>query len=752
MWSWKYKTFHSHSKPEPRSLRQLLDFHLHKHYNTEHPLKITMMAAMHSGMGDFIHLFDYYKFYINNYKALPIKFKCYADVNEHFEKIKKIYCDQLPKALYELDPSEFSKEKILQSDLVVCTEETARNYLNFSFEAPIAALENQDGIINISLPMLGRYIVYMQGIQPSHALIQSSCEYYDKGEPLYIGSTVIQPNFFYDEAFMGVGEKAKGIKIYNAIYQFSQMDEKEKAGLIDSLENKKLAEKLKSGSTEQDYLKTHSVSCGYMQTSKDTTKFILTTMAINKKDQIDIFINTDQIEIDDLKLKLKSFGVSSIEIINNSGEVINKVSLSDGETKDFKDTKTLRLIHFPGISEPDKDKWIGLSDCVAASGDSSLSELISSRKFPVFTHYKAGDMQKSFIAKLQKKEPLPKELITYLEMTLSRSKDAESNTIEYVQNHHTKILTQWQDFCDDVIKNKNVEAHQHQLIDNTIIASIFRKGDQIEIEQLLKFKPDWKTNDTNFIFLAILGQDAKTLERTLELMLKTNKELFEKLLSEEHPSLKKTPLQYVLMKRDSKFIDIIYKYFQKTPSFDQELEVEMKQTQQEISLIQAAKNDDVKKIKELLNLPEHKEPFKILNKGFLFIAIRIAMENNSIKVFNYLLSFVNLKTLDFLKELFSIEEQLKLPTAYIPLFWLKNFYHEHEEDLRAAEYFSEEAQKIIPQLFILKLFSMLAKNQSILTDSPQFKFLLADKDKYTKIIELLTKTEEPAKKIGKTYS
>lgn len=525
-------------KDEPTSLRQLLNIHLKKNYSPAKPLKITLMGAMLDGIGDFVHLLDFYKTYINHpdFAGQPIYFKCLSFVNEEFDKVvRKVYADQLPKSLYEINEAGFDEAKFAQSQFLVISKKEADK--NFIIGKSIEAVKDQNGIIYVSFCLSGLPVIIISAANPRYTFIESMCEYSDESKDLYVGNEDGETPFLYDEAYMGISmhEKAKGIKINKTILELSSSDEKTKPSILNSLENQKLLTKLTSGESTADYLKSHSIACGYMQDKTDTTNFILSTTAIADKKQIDIFVNLKHVSPEELLSKLKDLGVAAIEIVSNTGETVKKIPDKVGVTKEA--VNTIRLISFPGTSEADKEKWISLSDCVAGSGDTSLTEMISSKKFPVFSKsYKGGAIQNSFVSELKKIDPRPNELIVYLESALSSEESDFGNVCKYIQLHHNTILRQWKSFCDEIIKNRNIAMYQQQLIDATIMGSIFKIGNENEIEKLLTFIPDWKTNDTNFIFLALLCDNAKVLDRALTRMYSTNKVQFEKLMQEKHPS------------------------------------------------------------------------------------------------------------------------------------------------------------------------------------------------------------------------
>lgn len=525
-------------------LRLLLDDHLNKNYGLKNPLKVTITGGMvdDDSIGDFVHLFDIYKFYDKYYEKHPIQFKLCSYVNDQFGTIERIYKDQFHPSCFILNKTGFDGEKFAKSRfLIVKTEDMEdEEQTQFIFNKSMDSFRDQEGIINISFALDGFLLALLTMAKPPQAFIQSLCEYHDAAEGLYEGKEIDKP-FIYDETFMGISDEAKGIKTNEIIKELSKKDEKEKPSILESVSKKLLLDKLLNGKSSQEYLTTHSVACGYMQDNTDTENFILTSTATTTKKNVDIFVNTKLVSQEELLEKLKQLGVTSIEIVNNSGVVTQKMSVKEDEPKES--AKTVRLIHFPGTSEADKEKWISLSDCVAASGDTSLSELISSRKFPVFASaYKGGMIQASFISELERKEPKPVELIQYLKFTAAERKKEFKSVCDFSRLNHPKILKQWQDCCDDIISKHDVASYLPKMIDHIIIASIIRKGEEKEINALLAFVPEWKFSDTNFIFVAIMSQNTKILD----LMKKIDSVKFHQLLNEKHPSQGKTPIDFAI--------------------------------------------------------------------------------------------------------------------------------------------------------------------------------------------------------------
>jgi hypothetical protein len=507
---------------ENSALRLLLNKHLNTHYNTDKPLKITLIGAMADGLGDFIHLFDVYKFYNARYAQKPMRFQFISMVNEEYNKLKKIYKDQFPASHYVVKESTFDEEKLKQSQfLIICST----NML--IYEKLMAAIKDQEGIINVSFSLSGSVASLIMKAKPPNAHIESVVEYGYKSEEDLYEAKKDGLAFVYNESYMGINKTAKGIKINRTINELSHI--KSKSSILNSLENKNLLDRL-SGGNSQDYLTTHSVACGYMQSERDTENFVLTAAAITKKSHVDIFVNKNLLSEDKLLSQLKRLGVTSVEIINNDGDTQRAISQEKGNSKHTE--KTVRLIGFSGTSEADKEKWISISDCVAASGDTSLTEMISSRKFPVFaTGYKSGMIQEGFISELEERNPRPEELISYLKLTLT-GKEIDF-AIQFAKHNYKRILTQWEVFCDEIISKHDVSAHLVTVMDNTLIASIFRKGEEEEIKKLLDLIPGWRIGDTNFVVLALLTENKKALE----FMTKTDPEKFNILANEKHPSL-----------------------------------------------------------------------------------------------------------------------------------------------------------------------------------------------------------------------
>lgn len=551
-------------------LRQLLNEHLNKYYTPENPLKITVMGGMADGIGDFIHIFDVYKFYKKQFDNPLIRFKLVSFVTPEFKTVETIYGDQFPKSLYAIKKEGFDEDKFIKSEFLISKQEDLEEEDDIHFVAgKIAeAIKMEDGIINVSFELTDLIAVAIILGKPANAYIQSLIEYVLGSEDkirLYAAKKRITngPPFLYDETHMGTHGKGKGIKVYDKINELSQKDEKEKPSIVDSISNKELLNNLTEGKPKDLYLKSHSIACGYMQVREDAERFILTAAASSNKDCVDIFVNTNLLfkssksskKNAELLKKLSKAGVSSIVVMDNDGHITHRIPETESEHKDTE--KTVRLINFSGTSESDKEKWIALSDCVAASGDSSLSELISSKKFPVFGHsYKGGRIQEAFIDELETRKPKPEELIQYLRLTSAGGADFPE-ICEYIKTHQDAITKQWQAVCDEIITNHNVVNYLPTLIDNVIIASIVRKGDPKELERLLTAVPEWKISDTNFVFLAISAQNTAFLE----LMKKKDPDRFYAQMQEKHPSQDRTPIEYAIKIGDtamaSKLLELV---------------------------------------------------------------------------------------------------------------------------------------------------------------------------------------------------
>lgn len=549
------------------SLRQVLDDHLKKHYNKEHPLKVALFGAMADGIGDFVHHFDFYNYYKDQYSKQPIEFKFVSITNSEFKTAEKIYKDKLPKSIFNIKRKAFFlAQKVFDyqfahSDFIITKCEdmgTDKSKLGYFFDRNAEALKSQNGIINVSLPISQQTAIVLSKVDVG-THIESLCEYHNMNEEerrkyLYQGKNDIPGAYLlYNETLTGLHSPSKGIKINETIRRLSCAEEKERTSILDSLENKGLLKQLLHGQTSADYLQTHSIACGYMQNPEDTERFIATAITNTPKKCIDIFIDPKLIS-DNTLLQLKTVGISSVEIVDNKGNV-----LKAAEAKDAK--KTVRLIHFPGTSEPDKEKWISLSDSVAASGDTSFSEMISSRKLPYFSKQYKDAILDGMLNELKQKEPKPEELIKYFELQKSK-KTYRNYYISLVSLDQIKILEQWQAYCDEIIKNRTVAKFLPTMIDNIVIASIFKIGEEKEIQKLLTEIPDWKIGDTNFIFLAIKANN----ENALELMMKKDMKKFLALMNDRHPALFNeaaptqglTPLFYAIQIKNVKMANKLF--------------------------------------------------------------------------------------------------------------------------------------------------------------------------------------------------
>lgn len=499
-------------------LTLLLNDHLNKYYNQENPLKITLLGEMadDGSIGDFTHLSDISKFYKKHYEKEPIQFQTISIVNDRLPRIKDIYKDQLPESLTFIERERFGEEKKAQSQ----------------------KMKDQDGIINVSCALDDHAAELITLAKPESAFVQSICEYHhevkdEEAKDVYVAEDV---PYIYDEIYMGATGKGKGIKINENIQRLSS-DEQQKPSLLDSISKKGLLETLLNKQSAQEYLKSHSIACGYMQNQSDMERFILTAANATTKKHIDMVLSVPLVSAK----RLNEQGIS-VEFVRNSGAIALQSPVVTDEKKQ-ETVKSVRLIYLSGTTEADKEKWMGLSDCVAASGDTSFSELISSRKFPVIApYYKNGSIQEGIISELENKIPKPTELIHYLKITVHETEKDILKVCEYAREHYDVILKQWQAYCDEVIEKRNVANYLPTMVDNVIIASIFRKGEEKEMERLLTIMPEWKIEHTNFIFLAINSNNTKAID----LMVKLNPERFVQLMQEKHPSQEETPYNYAI--------------------------------------------------------------------------------------------------------------------------------------------------------------------------------------------------------------
>jgi len=505
------------------NVAKLLNDHLDKFYK-ENPFVFLVSGSNSSdGIGDFIHIYDFFKYYKNQFSddhRIKVKGMCqlWDDKlkiikniygQDFFEETKEQNFDRFWKmksgtfGKYEInDEEKFHAEK----DFVM--HSYPEKYINYGIMPPFGI--DSEAIINVSVPICFGWSSPSTGDLLARSkdgtYIHSILEYGKYNKDIKVHEKNVP------QQSMGVLNDQVGIKFDPLLVNASNLTNEEKILLLNTIDNKKIITVLQNDL----YNSNAFLCCGYIQSESSSHDFAkLSATLSNEHQNIYLFINKnhfhdgDKLKIDEKFVNyLKKINIGQIELIDNEGNILNKIIIDDCSEK------MLRLVDFSGISENDKKILLSLSECVAASGDNSISEMIATKKFPFLA---VPSWKKMFVNQIiediQNRFPQYNELICYLKMQgvlfkrldcmeieagpvdiFSPNRDEKNNKLDalykhrkkvpFFLEHHDAILQQWQMYCDYLIAYKNVEKALDRIADHAVIKSILNKGEKDELETL----------------------------------------------------------------------------------------------------------------------------------------------------------------------------------------------------------------------------------------------------------------------------
>jgi len=474
-------------------LASLLRYHLKKHYSDK-PFSILVFGTNYvDGIGDFIHTWDFYKFLAGYLKDIPqIQVSGICRSNEKkMQVIRQVFKDDLAAHDVVVINSFEEPDNIREGSFVLCNYEKHYGMLPHTM--------NLQAIINVSLPLNHFIANYV----PDNAAVISILEYGTRSKKTSLGEKII------NEASMGILPHQMGIKIDLWLAEKSK-SEKEPA-LLAALDNRTLLIKIleASQSPETWHARTF-MGCGYLQTKEHSYGFVLTSLALASNRNADLFVNheffkdgNDNVSEEFLQI-LKGKNIDGVELVSNNGSTIQKIRLSENEPP-----RMLRLINFSGISENDKKILLALSGCVTGSGDTSITEIISTGNFPFFAvRSTKDDFMHQMIGDIKNRHPEFRELIQYLESTDPRNITEEMT--QFIQDNHEAIAQQWREYCWFLVSHRDVRDNLVRLVDRAIIESIIRMGDPDELNRLTPFLQTLTEEDTrrNRLFDLLIGVES----------------------------------------------------------------------------------------------------------------------------------------------------------------------------------------------------------------------------------------------------
>jgi len=460
-------------------------------YSEEKPFTILLAGEnLNDGIGDFVHLYDFYKYLKEKYKnEKRIRIQCISFIDdEKLKIINRVYRTEL---------------KITESRL----ESTNDIFLfrtNSESESKTVLLELLDKNVNNDLLFLvpvhrGK----LEDIQSRSHIFLAEYERgnFDAPEPC----NKINDGIWTFQQNMGVAPDRAGIKIIQPIIEARKVFE-EKKDQIPDYENKYF----RLAKTEDTFL-----AAGYMQSEFQADTFIMNSMALaGNKSTINIITNFEKFNSGNNELfygeklnnYIKSFNLSRIEVVSSNGEILFEKNVENANSK-----KTLRIIQFKNISERDKELLFARADCVGASGDTSCSELISSMAFPCivkkyeFINQLKNQSEQLGLSTLQnyfellikvaslERSSFISDCVTDKNYGVMENTLFDYNKIPgFISENHETIESQWRILCAWIIENRNV----FDFTDCLIAGALKHSADQLkpgDIDEMYKsLKSDTK--------------------------------------------------------------------------------------------------------------------------------------------------------------------------------------------------------------------------------------------------------------------
>ena len=454
----------------PPALIELANEYFNQHYTIHQPLEILVIVENFSdGIGDFIHALDICNLLKEKFKTqqnVRIHGICFIDPDKLIV-VRSIYGEALSK-----HPIHFCKRK--------------------HFDDYGGLILRADVVINLSLKIeTAKTIVKYLWHFTHPAMVFSILEYGQTSTSTVTTLNYGKDCYYVRQISMGVLSHQAGIKINKTLAEYSHAGKD--ASRLHKLQNKPLLNMmLHGGKTASAYLSQTAIGCGYLQRKFKTHHFILMTVSVASSKSVDIFIDhqfvTDpaqsslQLPASFLK-QLETLQIDQIELISNTGIIQHCVRLTDKIP-----VRLLRLIHFTGTTEEDKKIFLSLSECVACSGDTSFSEMVSSGQFPFFDFPVHKNLFLNQLrVDIKNRYPHAKELIAYFREIHAMGETPGS--LIFVQQHYAQILLQWQVYCRYLIANCNIQAYLDHLMNSIAIQMIRRNQEPEKIEKLSPFLP-----------------------------------------------------------------------------------------------------------------------------------------------------------------------------------------------------------------------------------------------------------------------
>lgn len=310
-------------------------------------------------------------------------------------------------------------------------------------------------------------------------------------------------------------------------------------------------------------------AAGYLQDKNTIREFvILTCMTTPGHENINILVN-EELFIDslggnglrDLHFRLRNSNFCSIEFFYSDREPIQIESATGN--------KVIRIFDFKKVSEQLKSIFFGLSEAAAASGDSSLSELISiglakNPALPLIQPYLThGNPYQSIIAVLKEMEVEETKLFQYMRImeetlvnpytsTPKENIHIRVSTLKSIKKDRQEIINEWHAFCTYIYKNRQETKHFQEVIVTYVFHHLLKNNQIDECINLAALFGNKAFLQESILHLAIKLNNAVAVKKILDSNLGD--------INQKHSFHSYTPLHLAIHYDNKEIVKLLFQY------------------------------------------------------------------------------------------------------------------------------------------------------------------------------------------------
>lgn len=286
-------------------------------------------------------------------------------------------------------------------------------------------------------------------------------------------------------------------------------------------------------------LQDQTFAIGYLQSGSASHAFALIAIQTSpEKRDMNILVNLDHFLSCPEKNKLlfenglRELGVTTIEFIKKD-EIIEPIKLTENPENPY----TLRLINFKGISDSDKAVLYNLAEMVGASGDNSITEMVTvglkpeqtSLPFPqVFITSNSSCIQ-SILEEVKDFETQTGdnhgELCMYLQYLIKQTSHPSYKLVQFhydkeyaktIKLNREKITKSWHKFCEFLYLNRNNDKYFNELLVNYVFHHLLTKNDLNTFMALAKMLGENAFKNETLLHMAVKANNRKAVAFVLK--------------------------------------------------------------------------------------------------------------------------------------------------------------------------------------------------------------------------------------------